>query len=189
MSWSACRTHMSGLPLRTGQNTHEALRAMPWRTIPADRTINKWKYQKPMTIWTDLCSPLPPWLPIWMPINVISAVAVPISLSLRLFANVLSGTAMIVRCGNPNGMPEKGILKHPMDIEIDLCPARQQNSMSHTLTSLSLYILHFLSPCRDASAGWRPVYCPACWWPLPLPLTGAWRKRRRCRAAFRMWWK
>ncbi|MCI9572845.1 MAG: F0F1 ATP synthase subunit A [Lachnospiraceae bacterium] len=57
--------------------------------------INKWKYQKPMTIWTDLCSPLPPWLPIWMPINVISAVAVPISLSLRLFANVLSGTAMM----------------------------------------------------------------------------------------------
>ncbi len=52
---------------------------------------NKWKYQKPLTIWTDLCSPLPPWLPI----NVISAVAVPISLSLRLFANVLSGTAMM----------------------------------------------------------------------------------------------
>ena len=24
---------------------------------------NKWKYQKPLTIWTDLCSPLPPWLP------------------------------------------------------------------------------------------------------------------------------
>ena len=56
---------------------------------------NKWKYQKPMTIWTDLCSPLPPWLPIWLPINVISAIAVPISLSLRLFANVLSGTAMM----------------------------------------------------------------------------------------------
>ena len=56
---------------------------------------NKWKYQKPKTIWEDLCSPLPPWLPIWMPINVISAVAVPVSLSLRLFANVLSGTAMM----------------------------------------------------------------------------------------------
>ena len=56
---------------------------------------NKWKYQKPKTIWADLCSPLPPWLPIWMPINVISAIAVPISLSLRLFANVLSGTAMM----------------------------------------------------------------------------------------------
>ena len=57
--------------------------------------FNKWKYQKPLTIWADLCSPLPPWLPIWMPINVVSAVAVPISLSLRLFANVLSGTAMM----------------------------------------------------------------------------------------------
>ncbi len=57
--------------------------------------INKWKYQKPMTIWEDLCSPLPKWLPIWMPINVVSVIAVPISLSLRLFANVLSGTAMM----------------------------------------------------------------------------------------------
>ena len=46
--------------------------------------FNKWKYQKPMTIWEDLCSPLPKWLPIWLPINVIS-----------LFANVLSGTAMM----------------------------------------------------------------------------------------------
>ena len=35
---------------------------------------NKWKYQKPMTIWTDLCSPLPPWLPIWLPIPVIAFV-------------------------------------------------------------------------------------------------------------------
>lgn len=57
--------------------------------------VNKWKYQKPMTIWEDMCSPLPKWLPIWVPINVISAVAVPISLSLRLFANVLSGTIML----------------------------------------------------------------------------------------------
>lgn len=57
--------------------------------------INKWKYQKPMTIWEDMCSPLPPWLPIWAPINLVSTLAVPISLSLRLFANVLSGTAMM----------------------------------------------------------------------------------------------
>jgi F-type H+-transporting ATPase subunit a len=42
-----------------------------------------------------MCSPLPPWLPIWFPINVISEIAVPISLSLRLFANVLSGTIMM----------------------------------------------------------------------------------------------
>lgn len=46
-------------------------------------------------IWTDMCSPLPPWLPIWFPINLISEIAVPISLSLRLFANVLSGTVMM----------------------------------------------------------------------------------------------
>lgn len=57
--------------------------------------INKWKYQKPMTTWEDMCSPLPKWLPIWVPINLVSTIAVPISLSLRLFANVLSGTAMM----------------------------------------------------------------------------------------------
>ena len=56
---------------------------------------NQFKYQKPKDIWTSMCSPLPPWLPIWFPINVISEVAVPISLSLRLFANVLSGTVMM----------------------------------------------------------------------------------------------
>ena len=42
-----------------------------------------------------MCSPLPAWLPIWLPINIISEIAVPISLSLRLFANVLSGTIMM----------------------------------------------------------------------------------------------
>ena len=42
-----------------------------------------------------MCSPLPPWLPIWFPINLISEFAVPISLSLRLFANVLSGTIIM----------------------------------------------------------------------------------------------
>lgn len=57
--------------------------------------VNKWKYQKPMTIWEDMCSPLPKWLPIWVPINLISICAVPVSLSLRLFANVLSGTIML----------------------------------------------------------------------------------------------
>ncbi|MBQ9121889.1 MAG: F0F1 ATP synthase subunit A [Lachnospiraceae bacterium] len=57
--------------------------------------FNQFKYQKPKAIWKDMCSPLPPWLPIWFPINVISEVAVPISLSLRLFANVLSGTVMM----------------------------------------------------------------------------------------------
>lgn len=56
---------------------------------------NQFKYQKPKDIWADMCSPLPPWLPIWLPINLISEIAVPISLSLRLFANVLSGTVMM----------------------------------------------------------------------------------------------
>ena len=46
-------------------------------------------------IWKDMCSPLPPWLPIWFPINLISEIAVPVSLSLRMFANVLSGTVMM----------------------------------------------------------------------------------------------
>lgn len=57
--------------------------------------INQFKYHKPKEIWADMCSPLPPWLPIWFPINVISELAVPISLSLRLFANILSGTIMM----------------------------------------------------------------------------------------------
>ena len=57
--------------------------------------FNQFKYQKPKDIWVDMCSPLPPWLPIWLPINLISEIAVPISLSLRLFANILSGTVMM----------------------------------------------------------------------------------------------
>ena len=57
--------------------------------------FNQFKYQKPKDIWADMCSPLPPWLPIWFSINVISEIAVPISLSLRLFANILSGTIMM----------------------------------------------------------------------------------------------
>ena len=58
--------------------------------------INQFKHQSGKQIWRDMCSPLPPWLPIWFPINLISEIAVPISLSLRLFANVLSGTVMMV---------------------------------------------------------------------------------------------
>lgn len=56
---------------------------------------NKVKHQKPKEIWESMCSPLPPWLPIWLPINIISEFAVPVSLSLRLFANILSGTIMM----------------------------------------------------------------------------------------------
>lgn len=54
-------------------------------------TFNKFKYQKVSGVIKGLCDP---W-PIWAPINVIGDVAVPISLSLRLFANVLSGTVMM----------------------------------------------------------------------------------------------
>ena len=57
--------------------------------------ITKFKNVPKKQIWADMCSPLPPWMPIWLPINVISEVAVPISLSLRMFANVLSGTAIM----------------------------------------------------------------------------------------------
>ena len=57
--------------------------------------INTFKHQSLKQIWIDKCSPLPPWLPIWLPINLISDIAVPISLSLRLFANVLSGTVIM----------------------------------------------------------------------------------------------
>ncbi|MBQ1473245.1 MAG: F0F1 ATP synthase subunit A, partial [Lachnospiraceae bacterium] len=57
--------------------------------------FNEVKHNSLKSIWIDKCSPLPPWLPIWLPINIISDIAVPISLSLRLFANVLSGTVMM----------------------------------------------------------------------------------------------
>ena len=52
---------------------------------------NQFKYQKVKGVIAGLCDP---W-PIWAPINIIGDVAVPISLSLRLFANVLSGTVML----------------------------------------------------------------------------------------------
>ena len=57
--------------------------------------ITKIRHNSAKHIWTDMCSPLPPWFPLWLPINIISEIAVPISLSLRLFANVLSGTVMM----------------------------------------------------------------------------------------------
>ena len=53
--------------------------------------FNKFKYQKVSGVLKGLCEP---W-PIWAPINIISDFAVPISLSLRLFANILSGTAIM----------------------------------------------------------------------------------------------
>ena len=54
-------------------------------------TFNKIKHQKVKGVIKGLCDP---W-PIWAPINIIGDVAVPISLSLRLFANVLSGVVMM----------------------------------------------------------------------------------------------
>ncbi len=54
-------------------------------------TFNKFKHQKVKGVIKGLCDP---W-PIWAPINVIGDVAVPISLPLRLFANVLSGVVMM----------------------------------------------------------------------------------------------
>lgn len=53
--------------------------------------FNKFKHQKVKGVLKGLCEP---WV-FWAPINVIGDVAVPISLSLRLFANVLSGTVML----------------------------------------------------------------------------------------------
>lgn len=52
---------------------------------------NKIKHQKVSGFLKGLCDP---W-PFWAPINIIGDVAVPISMSLRLFANVLSGTVML----------------------------------------------------------------------------------------------
>lgn len=53
--------------------------------------FNKIKYQKVSGFLKGLCDP---WV-FWAPINVIGDIAVPISISLRLFANILSGTVMM----------------------------------------------------------------------------------------------
>jgi len=53
--------------------------------------FNQFKYQKPKGVLKGL---MDPW-PFWLPINLIGDFAVPISLSLRLFANILSGTAIM----------------------------------------------------------------------------------------------
>lgn len=53
--------------------------------------FNKFKHQKVSGVIKGLCDP---WV-FWAPINIIGDLAVPISLSLRLFANVLSGTVML----------------------------------------------------------------------------------------------
>ena len=53
--------------------------------------VNKLRYQKVSGFIKGLCDP---W-PFWAPINIIGDLAVPVSLSLRLFANILSGTVMM----------------------------------------------------------------------------------------------
>ena len=53
--------------------------------------FNRFKHQKVKGVIEGLCSP---W-PFWAPINMIGDIAVPISLSLRLFANILSGTVIM----------------------------------------------------------------------------------------------
>ena len=53
--------------------------------------FNKFKHQKVKGVIAGLCDP---W-PFWAPINMIGEIAVPISLSLRLFANILSGVVMM----------------------------------------------------------------------------------------------
>ena len=53
--------------------------------------VNKFRYQNVSGVIKALCDP---WS-FWAPINMIGDIAVPISLSLRLFANVLSGTVMM----------------------------------------------------------------------------------------------
>ena len=52
--------------------------------------FNKFRYQHVSGVVKGLMSP---W-PFWIPINIIGDLAVPISLSLRLFANILSGVVM-----------------------------------------------------------------------------------------------
>jgi len=53
--------------------------------------VCKFKYKKVKGVIKELAEP---WV-IWIPINLISEIAIPISLSLRLFANVLSGTIIM----------------------------------------------------------------------------------------------
>ena len=53
--------------------------------------VTKIRYQKVSGFIKGLCDP---WV-FWAPINVIGDIAVPISISLRLFANILSGTVMM----------------------------------------------------------------------------------------------
>ena len=84
-------SNISGLlglrPPTADYGTTFALALMTFSII----TFQKFKHQHVSGILKGLCDP---W-PIWAPINLIGDVAVPVSMSLRLFANVLSGTVMM----------------------------------------------------------------------------------------------
>jgi F-type H+-transporting ATPase subunit a len=57
--------------------------------------FNQFKHNSLKSIWVDMCSPLPPWLPIWLPINLITMWTPIISTSLRMFGNCLAGSVVI----------------------------------------------------------------------------------------------
>ncbi len=83
-------SNISGLlglrPPTADYGTTLALALMTFSTI----TFQKFKHQHVTGVLKGLCDP---W-PFWAPINIIGDLAVPVSMSLRLFANVLSGVVI-----------------------------------------------------------------------------------------------
>ncbi len=83
-------SNISGLlglrPPTADYGTTLALALMTFGTI----TFQKFKHQHVSGVLKGLCDP---W-PFWAPINLIGDCAVPVSMSLRLFANVLSGVVI-----------------------------------------------------------------------------------------------
>ena len=83
-------SNISGLlglrPPTADYGTTLALALMTFSII----TFQKFKHQHVSGVLKGLCDP---W-PIWAPINLIGDVAIPVSMSLRLFANVLSGVVI-----------------------------------------------------------------------------------------------
>ena len=84
-------SNISGLlglrPPTADYGTTLALALMTFSII----TFQKFKHQHVSGVIKGLCDP---W-PFWAPINLIGDVAIPVSMSLRLFANILSGTMMM----------------------------------------------------------------------------------------------
>ena len=83
-------SNISGLlglrPPTADYGTTLALALMTFSII----TFQKFKHQHVSGVIKGLCDP---W-PFWAPINLIGDVAIPVSMSLRLFANVLSGVVI-----------------------------------------------------------------------------------------------